>query len=75
MVFGGGVTIDRAQPKNSCLLCFTKSPSRLSPFLSPSDDKVAISGPARALAPVGKPLDEEDTCSRVSGAPFLDGLG
>lgn len=56
-------------------LCLTKTPSRLDPFLPPSEDKVAISGPARALAPVGKRLDKEDTCSRVSRAPFLDGLG
>lgn len=66
---------DRVQPENSRLLWLTKPPSRLSPSLPPSDDKVAMSGPARALAPVGKPLDEEDTCPRVSRAPFLDGLG
>ena len=62
VVFGKRAMIDRAQPENSCLpLCPTKSPSRPSPFMSWSEDKVAISGLARALAPVGKPLDEEDT--------------
>lgn len=66
---------DRVQPENSRLLWLTKPPSRLSLFLPPSDDKVAISGPARALAPVGKPLDEEDTCPGVCRAPPLDGLG
>lgn len=52
-----------------------KAPSRLSPFLPWSDDKVAISGPARALAPVGKPLDEEDTHSGVSTAPASSMVG
>lgn len=36
---------------------------------------VAIPGPARGLAPVGNPLDGEDTCSRASRAPFSGGGG
>lgn len=36
---------------------------------------VVIPGPARGLAPVGDPLDGEDTCSRASRAPFSGGGG